>query len=341
MSRGAAGLRIGRGIAGRVAAVLLLLSASLVGCGRAEGGDDDDPARTRRAEPDVRFAGDTVFVDSASADLIGLTVGVPPHHPFHDWIETTGQIAPDRAALASVSAPAEGRIEAISVAPGDRVRRGQPLVTFRSPEYLAGSVQLRAPRGGIVTGRWADVGQFVQPGTPILEISDLSRVILQVDLFPEMLARVGPEMLVEAVVPGDSIRRTGTIAAVDAQVDSSTQAARARVPLANADGRLRPGTFARVRIRTRAGDEAVFVPAEAVVRDSAGQWVYTPAGKGYARRRVEAEAIPGDSMVLLGGVDPGRPLVVRGAYQLHQARFSFRGLVTFGEESEVGEASED
>jgi multidrug efflux pump subunit AcrA (membrane-fusion protein) len=280
----------------------------------------------------VRVAGDTVFVDSVSTDLIGLEVQVPPHHGFGDWIETTGTIGADPAGRAVVSSPAQGRLESIAVAPGDRVGRGQSVATLTSPEFFSGSVQLRAPRAGLVTARLAEVGQIVDAGTPIVEIVDLSRVIVFADVFPEMAERIRSGMSAEVVLPGDSVPIAGSIAAVDAQVDSATQAVRARVPLENPDGRLRPGAFVRVRIETRAGQEAVLVPGSAVVRDSLGQWVYVPAGKGYVRRAVQARAARGDSMAILSGVDPGGPVVVRGAYQLQQAGFSFKGLVTFGEE---------
>jgi multidrug efflux pump subunit AcrA (membrane-fusion protein) len=282
----------------------------------------------------VRLAGDTVFVDSVSTELIGLDVRVPAHHAFGEWIKTTGLIAADPAGRAAVSAPAQGRIESIAVAPGDRVSRGQAVASLSSPEFLSGSVELRAPRAGLVTARLAEVGQVVEPGAPILQISDLGRVIVLADLFPEMLRDVRSGMPVEIELPGDSLPLTGSIAAIDAQVDSTTQAVRARVPLPNPDGRLRPGAFVRVRIRTRPGADAVFVPAAAVVRDSLGQWVYVPGGEGYVRRSVEARAVPGDSMAIVAGIEPGRPVVVRGAYQLDQARFSFRGLATFGEESD-------
>jgi multidrug efflux pump subunit AcrA (membrane-fusion protein) len=318
----------------RLPALALILA--LVACGRT---DADDAAGERPGAPaHVRIAGDTVFVDSASAELIGLEVRVPPHHAVGEWIETTGQIAADPAGRSAVSAPAEGRIESISVVPGDQVARGQTVVRFTSPEYLSGAIELRAPRAGLVTARLADVGAVVQPGASILEISDLDRVILLVDVFPEMLGEVHVGMAVEAEVPGDSLALRGSISAIDAQVDSLTQAARARVPLQNPQGRLRPGTFLHARVLAREGEEAILVPSTAVVRDSVHQWVYAPARDGYERRAVKARAAPGDSMAVMSGIEPGQPVVVRGAYQLHQARFSFRGLTTFGEEG--GEAGE-
>jgi multidrug efflux pump subunit AcrA (membrane-fusion protein) len=275
-------------------------------------GDSAEPGAAAPPEH-VRVAGDTVFVDSLSSELIGLEVQVPPRRAFGDWIETTGTIAVDPVARAVISAPAQGRLESITVAPGDRVSRGQTVAGLSSPEFLAGSVQLRAPRSGVVTARLAEVGQIVDAGAPVVELADLGRVIVFADVFPEMLEVVHPGARVEVAISGDSQPIAGSIAVVDAQVDSVTQAVRARVPLDNASGKLRPGAFVRIRIETRPGGEAILVPGSAVVRDSVGQWVYEPAGKGYVRRAVQARAAPGDSMAILSGVDPGRPLGARRA----------------------------
>jgi multidrug efflux pump subunit AcrA (membrane-fusion protein) len=320
----------------RLALAAAILSVGLAtACGRSDaGGAAEQPAK---GEEHVRIAGDTVFVDSLSRELIGLEVQVPPRRAFGDWVQTTGTIGADPVARAVVSAPAQGRLESISVAPSDRVARGQSVASLSSPEFLAGSVQLRAPRAGVVTARLAEVGQIVDAGAPVVELADLGHVVVFADVFPEMLNAVHAGARVEVLVPGDSLPIAGSIASVDAQVDSITQAVRARIPLDNADGRLRPGTFVRIRIETRPGEQAILVPGAAVVRDSTGQWVYEPAGDGYVRRAVQARAAPGDSMAILSGVDPGRPLVVRGAYQLQQASFSFKGLTTFGEESGGGE----
>ena len=317
----------------------LWMLAALLACGPSRA-DDDGEGQAAEARPAVRVSGDTVIPSPSSRELIGLRVEVPPHHAFGDWIETTGQIVADPGSLAAVSAPAEGRIDGIAAEPGDLVSRGQPLVRFSSPEYLSGSTTLRAPRPGWITARLAEVGQVVQPGTPVLEIADLRQVLLLVDVFPEMVPRVERGMRVEAVLPGDSVPRAGSIDALGVEVDPGSQATHARVQLPNPDGALRPGTFVRVRIQTRPGGEAVFTPAPAVIRDSLGQWVYVPAGEGFVPRRVEAHPVPGDSMAIVTGVEPGQAVVLEGAYQLHQAGFTFKGLVTFGEEAEEEEEEE-
>ncbi|HEY7530592.1 MAG TPA: efflux RND transporter periplasmic adaptor subunit [Gemmatimonadota bacterium] len=310
-----------------------MLVVGTAACGGPGGGGDADDAGPDAA---YRISGDTVFVDSAAAELVGIDVGVPPHREVGDWIETTGRIEADPAARSDVTAPAEGRIDAIAVRPGDRVARGRRVARFSSPEFLAGAVDLRAPRGGTVTAVHAAAGAVVAAGTPILEIADLGELLLVVDVFPEMRG-VRAGLPVEAELPGSDEPVRGEISALSPQTDSATQTVGARVPLRNRDGSLRPGTFVRARVRVGSTGEAVILPAEAVVRDSVGQRVYVPAGGGYAPLAVTATALPGDSVAVTGGLEAGRRVVLRGAYELQQAGFTFRGLETFGEEAEEEE----
>jgi multidrug efflux pump subunit AcrA (membrane-fusion protein) len=312
----------------------LALATAAAACGRSDGEPDAGGA----AEDDAgwRISADTVFVDSAAARLVGLEVAVPPRREVGDWVETTGRIEADPAARSDVTAPAEGRIDAILVRPGDRVGAGRGVARFSSPEFLAGAVELRAPRGGVVTAVHAAAGAVVSAGTPILEIADFRALLLVVDVFPDMRG-VRAGLPVEAEIPGRDEPVRGEIAALAARTDSVSQTVGARVPIANPDGSLRPGAFVRARVRVGSTKEAVILPAEAVVRDSAGQRVYVPAGDGYAPVAVTASAIPGDSMAVTAGLEPRGAVVVRGAYELQQAGFTFRGLETFGEEAEEEE----
>lgn len=52
-------------------------------------------------------------------------------------VELPGQLVPNEDRTARIGAPAQGRIVAVHVQPGDRVGRGQPLVTLQSPEASA------------------------------------------------------------------------------------------------------------------------------------------------------------------------------------------------------------
>ncbi|MDB4974672.1 MAG: D-ala D-ala ligase family protein [Myxococcaceae bacterium] len=75
----------------------------------------------------------------------------------------------DEAALSNVlKAPMPGKVHAILVAPGDRVLRGQPLVSL---EAMKMEHTLRAPRDGVVRELHGKLGEQVGEGQTLLVLS--------------------------------------------------------------------------------------------------------------------------------------------------------------------------
>lgn len=64
-----------------------------------------------------------------------------------------GQIVPDEDRTARLGAPAQGRIMSVRVAPGDRVRAGQVLVTLQSPEAGMAQADLAKARAEVASRR--------------------------------------------------------------------------------------------------------------------------------------------------------------------------------------------
>ena len=72
----------------------------------------------------------------------------------------------DHTALA---APMPATVVAINVVPGQRVRTGEMLILL---EAMKMELPIKAPRDGIVAGVGCAVGELVQPGVPLVELSE-------------------------------------------------------------------------------------------------------------------------------------------------------------------------
>jgi cobalt-zinc-cadmium efflux system membrane fusion protein len=64
-----------------------------------------------------------------------------------------GQLVPNEDRTARLGAPAQGRVVAVRVAPGDRVQAGRVLVTLQSPEAGAAQADLTKARAEVASGR--------------------------------------------------------------------------------------------------------------------------------------------------------------------------------------------
>jgi len=145
---------------------------------------------------------------------------------------------------------------------------------------LAKSV-IVAPFAGVVGLRQVSPGSYVQEGTLIVTLDALDPVKVDFRL-PESYAntiKVGQTLTLSvAALRGESL--TGTVYAIDPQIDEKGRSLLLRARVANPDGRLRPGMFATVRLSTGAAGEMLVIPEEAIVLQSSGQKVYrVVAGK--------------------------------------------------------------
>ncbi|PKB19036.1 membrane fusion protein (multidrug efflux system) [Novosphingobium kunmingense] len=144
---------------------------------------------------------------------------------------------------------------------------------------------IRAPFSGLASLRSISAGAVVNQGTPIVTISDPSRIKLDFAVPETLMAALKPGVRVAArseAYPG--ITFTGAIEAVDAVIDPSTRAVMARAILPNAGGPLKPGMLLNVQIEV-GQRQALAVPELAIVTEGSDQFVYVIDREGKARRR--------------------------------------------------------
>ncbi|MEM7310819.1 MAG: efflux RND transporter periplasmic adaptor subunit [Planctomycetota bacterium] len=126
-----------------------------------------------------------------------------------------------------------------------------------------------APVGGVVVHRAGQKGMYVEEGSHIYTIADLSHLWVQLDAYESDLPWLhygqDVEFTTEAL-PGEVFH--GTIAFIAPEIDARTRTAKVRVNLPNEDGRLKPEMFVKAVVRTR-----VATGGRAMNPDLAGKWI--------------------------------------------------------------------
>ena len=103
---------------------------------------------------------------------------------------------------------------------------------------------IHAPIGGVVVHKHAVEGMYVQTGTRIYTIADLSQVWVKLDAYESDLTwvRYGQDVELRAeAYPGEAFR--GKVAFIDPVLDPKTRTVKVRVNVPNPDGRLKPEMF--------------------------------------------------------------------------------------------------
>lgn len=126
-----------------------------------------------------------------------------------------------------------------------------------------------SPIGGIVTHLQALEGDYVQTGSPIATVADLSRLWLDMEAYESQLPLLRWGQRVTFTVeshPGETFQ--GRVSFIEPIVDDRTRTAAVRVAVDNANGRLKPGMFATAVARTRLSAGGIVLSDEL-----AGKWV--------------------------------------------------------------------
>jgi Cu(I)/Ag(I) efflux system membrane fusion protein len=193
-------------------------------------------------------------------------------------------------------------------------------------------IDIRTPFGGTVTERLVREGEYVQPGTGLYRVADLSKLWVQLDAYETDLQLVdvgAPVELTVASVP-DRIFE-GRVAFIDPTVDTKTRTVSLRVELDNPDGALRPGMFAEARLSGSidpAHDRTLVIPESAPLFSGRRSLVYVELpGRDrptYEAREVRLGDKVEDMYPVIAGLREGERVVSHGAFIL-DADLQIRG----------------
>lgn len=219
--------------------------------------------------------------------------------------------------LKSTNALSQERLDdAESALAADRAALAAAQARLAIVEDRLAKTELVSPIDGVVERRHVSVGDYVQPGTPMVSVTDT--VALRAELpFPETVAgrlAVGQAVILESpVAPG--ARQEARIDSIRPAVGELNRALVAIARIRN-PGHWRPGAnaYAQVVVDQRPG--AVLVPYVSVVARPAGDVVYVVDGEHARQRAVEVGERQDGVVEIVAGLTGGETVVVDGARYL-------------------------
>ncbi|GAB5414918.1 MAG: multidrug efflux RND transporter periplasmic adaptor subunit MexV [Congregibacter sp.] len=182
--------------------------------------------------------------------------------------------------------------------------------------------RVKAPFAGRVGILQVRLGDYVEAGTPLVTLQDLSS--LEVDFsVPDRYAplmREGLEITLRNAAFPERVF-AATLQAVDSQVDENTRNLLLRARLLDGDGLL-PGMFASLTIDLNRESERVFVPESAVTYSLQGDLVYVieDDGKGLivTPRVVTTMGATQGRVAIMSGISAGERIVTAGQNKLYR-----------------------
>ncbi|MGA7802122.1 MAG: efflux RND transporter periplasmic adaptor subunit [Gammaproteobacteria bacterium] len=184
------------------------------------------------------------------------------------------------------------------------------------------NLQVRAPFDGHLGIRQVSLGQYVSPGTSVVDIHQWKPLLVDFQVPQRDLARIAVGDAVGLTVAGMKDRTfEGRITSLGSSLDNGTRSLGVEATVPNADNRLRPGMFGEVTVKLAAENKVVAVPQTAISYSTYGEYVYviTHTDKGVIaqQRVVRTGSRRNDMVAVTHGVKPGEEVVTAGQVNLY------------------------
>ena len=193
--------------------------------------------------------------------------------------------------------------------------------TLERTNTLLHFAKITAPFAGMITGRFVDNGAFVPSATSgsaaqnaaIFTLMDFTTVRAQAAV-PEVecaFIRAGlPVKFTLEALPGKTFDTT--VSRSNGVLDEGTRTMLVEADMPNAEGALKPGMYANIRIAVEKHTGAITIPVEALVMEKTNAFVFKTADGKAKKTAVKLGFNDGANAEILEGLADGEGVIVPG-----------------------------
>jgi membrane fusion protein, multidrug efflux system len=264
--------------------------------------------------------------------------------------QAAGQLARDEATLKTAQITLErlqflAKSEAVSAQDVDNqiaivqqtegmLKTDRALVA--NAELQVSYCKITSPITGVIGLRLVDVGNIVRANDQngLAVVNQIQPIALVFTISQDDIPRVQKRMQESGEVEVDAYNRdftvklaSGTLLAIDNQVDSTTGTLRLKASFEKNEGTLFPNQFVNTRLLVEVKKDAIVAPSSAIQRGPNATYVYVvKSDKTVELRAVEVGPTEGAETAIEEGLNEGELVVVDGLDKLQpNAKVSLRG----------------
>jgi Cu(I)/Ag(I) efflux system membrane fusion protein/cobalt-zinc-cadmium efflux system membrane fusion protein len=176
-----------------------------------------------------------------------------------------------------------------------------------------------SPFQGVVLMKGVQPGQYVEPGTDLYHLADLSQIWVEVSVYEENIPYIKmgiPAEMTVPALPGQKWR--GKVAFINPQIDEMNRDLKVRLEFPNPQLKLLPGMFATIIMKSTISTKGILVPQEAVIHSGARSLVFLDLGNGqFLPREIELGVkVEHGFYQVLKGLTSSEKVVVSGQFLL-------------------------
>ena len=209
-------------------------------------------------------------------------------------------------------ASARRRLEYFDIAPSE-------IELIEKSGGVKKTLMVRSPVSGFVIQRKVEEGGYVNAGTMLFRIADLSRIWVEAHIYEYEFSWVAEGQEAEVTLsyqPGKVF--SGRVSYVYPYLQPETRDVVVRLEFENPDLALKPDMYVDVRIKSSFGREGLVIPSEAVIRSGDRNVVFVTRDDHKFTPRDVTLGLPvdGGKIQILTGLADGETVVTSGQFLL-------------------------
>lgn len=178
---------------------------------------------------------------------------------------------------------------------------------------------IRAPFNGILGLRQVSEGSVINSSNVIVSIVNIDPIKIEFSI-PERYSSqvaVGSPIFFSSESSSEEVQ--GRVYAFEPQIDAATRTIKLRAESPNKGGKFLPGMFVKIRFVLEVQEDALMVPAEAVIPELSGYKVFVVGADGKAEQRLIEIGTRTDTQVqVISGLNEGDMVLTTGVMQVRQ-----------------------
>jgi membrane fusion protein (multidrug efflux system) len=172
--------------------------------------------------------------------------------------------------------------------------------------------EIRAPFAGTLGLKMISPGAYVTPATVLTTIRQNSQLKLDFTLPEKFTGQLRPGQLVSFTSEGNSKVYNAKVIATESGVSEESRSLNVRAQVVNNDGKLLPGSFAKVKIGFEPDPNAIMIPSQAIIPQARGKKVVVYRGGTASFEDVETGIRDTAMVQIISGLKVGDTVITTG-----------------------------
>jgi len=200
-----------------------------------------------------------------------------------------------------------------------QIQWDQAKLSLQQARDALSNAAVLAPMDAAVAAVNVKAGEIASNVQPAVTLTDTASIYVALAVPENIVAslKAGQEAKV-AVLAAGVAEVPGHIASIAPSADSRTQLYSVKVALANQDGAIKPGMFARVEMPTETQADVLAIKSEAIVVKNGKNTVYVVEDGRAAAKEVVAGLDTGEQVEIIQGLKAGDQVIVKGQTLVEQ-----------------------